>query len=338
MRETANLKLTQFDGSDVPNWLDQYNSDNLKIDTAIGEQVIKNTEFSNTNENLQTQITNNRNQIVENTQDIANTKKDVADIKKGSSTSLDDIDKKFVVTDSQIAGLKTQVGSADFSNVGASVTEVIGNTPINGNNTISGDLHSIHNTIDSIDDQNDRIVKLETSVGSNPISKIAENITSAIGNVALKIGNSLSDGLNSLYNKTLTNETNIGVINEQLLTIGTSFAETKEVSIVSSKETQVDLIRANNNQEGHYFAVAKITFTALNSGYLNVEIIRNRETHLVSLAHTSCNPVKGYPTIFSMTTIPFDIKSNDLYYAKVYHTGDNTPQVNINVVFIRITK
>lgn len=160
MRETANLKLTQFDGSDVPNWLDQYNSDNLKIDTAIGEQRVKNTEFSNTNENLQVQITNNRNQIDENTQDIANAKKDIADIKKGSSTSLAEIDKKFVATDAQISGLKIQVGSADFSDVGASITEIIGNTPITGNDTISHDLQTIHNDLDSVKVISDDIHKL----------------------------------------------------------------------------------------------------------------------------------------------------------------------------------
>lgn len=151
MRETTNLKLTQFDGTDVPNWLDHYNSDNLKIDTAVGEQAVKNTEFSNTNENLQKQITNNRNQIDENTQDIANTKKDVADIKKGSSTTLDDIDKKFVVSDSQIEVLKTQVGSSDFSNIGTSITESLGNTEIENNASISEDLKKLHGENDTLD-------------------------------------------------------------------------------------------------------------------------------------------------------------------------------------------
>lgn len=200
MRETANLKLTQFDGSDVPNWLDQYNSDNLKIDTAIGEQAVKNTEFSNTNENLQVQITNNRNQIDENTQDIANAKKDIADIRKGSSTSLEEIDKKFLETDAQISGLKKQVGSADFSNVGASITEIIGNTPITGNDTISHDLQAIHNDLDSIKDQNSRITNLEKSVGTASIKNVGNSITEAIGNESLPLSaSSLSEAVNYVY-------------------------------------------------------------------------------------------------------------------------------------------
>ena len=144
MRETKNIKLTQFDGSDVPNWLDQYNSDNLKIDTAIGEQAVKNTEFLNTTGNLQTQITNNRNQIDENTQDIANIKKDVINIKGGSDSSIGALEKNLTATDQTVSTLKTAVGTSDFSNVGSSITEAIGNTVINDNKSISDDLAELH--------------------------------------------------------------------------------------------------------------------------------------------------------------------------------------------------
>ena len=167
MRETTNLKLTQFDGSDVPNWLDQYNSDNLKIDTAIGEQAVKNTEFSNTNGNLQTQISNNRNQIDENTQDIANTKKDVVNIKGGSDSSIGALEKKLTTTDQTVDTLKTTVGSNVFSNVGASITEAIGNTAIVNNKSISDDLAELHTELTTTNSDlvriKDDIAKLEQS-------------------------------------------------------------------------------------------------------------------------------------------------------------------------------
>lgn len=88
MRETPNIKLTQFDPNDVPNWLDQYNSDMLKVDTAVGEQKTENSKYElrfTADEEL---INNNRTQISENTQDIANVKDDIKNIKGGSTTSI----------------------------------------------------------------------------------------------------------------------------------------------------------------------------------------------------------------------------------------------------------
>lgn len=324
MRETANLKLTQFDGSDVPNWLDQYNSDNLKIDTAIGEQAVKNTEFSNTNGNLQVQITNNRNQIDENTQDIANAKKDIADIKKGSSTSLAEIDKKFVATDAQISGLKTQVGSSDFSNVGASITEIIGNTPITGNDTISHDLQTIHNDLDSVKDQNSRITNLEKSVGNASIKNVGDSITEAIGNTSLPLSaSSLSEAVHSVYGAVEVTSEDTNNLKNTVKKIGTNLTNQNTTALHRGNDTDLNTITISSAEKvGHYMATALVEIESNSSGYRRCELKRTRNTITETLGYFSTNAVTGATTKFTLSTLPFDVKINDVFTLSGYQSSD----------------
>ena len=333
MRETANLKLTQFDGSDVPNWLDQYNSDNLKIDTAIGEQAVKNTEFSNTNENLQVQITNNRNQIDENTQDIANAKKDIADIKKGSSTSLAEIDKKFVATDAQISGLKTQVGNSDFSNVGASITEIIGNTPITGNDTISHDLQTIHNDLDSVKDQNSRITNLEKSVGNASIKNVGNSVTEAIGNTELPLSSiSLSDAVHSVYGAVEVTSEDTNNLKKTVKKIGTNLTNQNTIVLHRGNFTDLNTITISSaEKEGHYMATALVEIESNNTGYRRCELKRTRNSITETLGYFSTNAVTGAATKFTLSTLPFDVKINDVFTLSGYQSSDAT-SLNTNSI------
>lgn len=156
MRETKNLKLTQFDANDVPNWLDQYNTDMEKIDAANGSQSATNTEYESrftTDEEL---INNNRTQINENTQDIANVKDDIKNIKGGSTTS--------------IAGLQTEV-----TTVSQSLTTLKGGS----DRTIAeleNDLNTDKNEISTLDG---RVKTLEDTATTleNSVKKIGTNLT-----------------------------------------------------------------------------------------------------------------------------------------------------------------
>lgn len=222
MRETANLKLTQFDGSDVPNWLDQYNSDNLKIDTAIGEQAVKNTEFSNTNENLQTQITNNRNQINENTQDIANIKDDIKNIKGGSDVNLNTLQGEITTLEQTVTNLK-----------GGS-TRTIAELE-NDLNTDQQNISKLGVRVGTLESDSttkeEKITKLENIIGTESIANVAENITTAIGNESLNTTEkTLSGAINELHNANtivfkVVNSANIIRRNEHELIIRVSLGK-----------------------------------------------------------------------------------------------------------------
>lgn len=106
MRETPNIKLTQFEPNDVPNWLDQYNSDMLKIDTSVGAQKTENSKYElrfTADEEL---INNNRTQINENTQDIANVKDEIKNIKGGSTTSIASLQTEVTAVSQSLTTLK----------------------------------------------------------------------------------------------------------------------------------------------------------------------------------------------------------------------------------------
>lgn len=106
MRETSNIKLTQFEPNDVPNWLDQYNSDMLKIDTSVGAQKTENSKYElrfTADEEL---INNNRTQINENTQDIANVKDEIKNIKGGSTTSIASLQTEVTAVSQSLTTLK----------------------------------------------------------------------------------------------------------------------------------------------------------------------------------------------------------------------------------------
>jgi hypothetical protein len=164
MRETPNIKLTQFEPNDVPNWLDQYNSDMLKVDTAVGEQKTENSKYElrfTADEEL---INNNRTQINENTQDIANVKDDIKNIKGGSTTS--------------IAGLQTEVAL-----VSQSLTTLKG-----GSDRTIAELETDLNTDKAeISALNGRVETLEDSV-----KKIGTNLADYKG---VNIPNTVSENL-----------------------------------------------------------------------------------------------------------------------------------------------
>lgn len=164
MRETKNLKLTQFDPNDIPNWLDQYNSDMEKIDSEVGRQDVVNTGYETRFENNEEKIQNNRNQINENVQDIANIKDDVKNIKGGSTVSIADLKEEVDVVEHSLTILK---GDSD-------------------------------KTIDDI--END-VSELKNKVGTDSTSNFGDDLSKAIGNSALESklsGKSISEVLNFL--------------------------------------------------------------------------------------------------------------------------------------------
>lgn len=160
MRETPNIKLTQFEPNDVPNWLDQYNSDMLKVDTAVGEEKTENSKYElrfTADEEL---INNNRTQINENTQNIANVKDDIKNIKGGSTTS--------------IAGLQTEVAL-----VSQSLTTLKG-----GSDRTVAELETDLNTDKSkISTLEDGITNIETKLGNETLHTNKKTLTGAINEI-----------------------------------------------------------------------------------------------------------------------------------------------------------
>lgn len=153
MRETPNIKLTQFEPNDVPNWLDQYNSDMLKIDTSVGAQKTENSKYElrfTADEEL---INNNRTQINENTQDIANVKDDIKNIKGGITTS--------------IAGLQTEVAL-----VSQSLTTLKG-----GSDRTIAELETDLNTNKA------EISVIETKLGNETLRTNKKTLTGAINEI-----------------------------------------------------------------------------------------------------------------------------------------------------------
>ena len=180
MRETPNIKLTQFEPNDVPNWLDQYNSDMVKVDTAVGEQKTENSKYElrfTADEEL---INNNRTQISENTQDIANVKDDIKNIKGGSTTS--------------IASLQTEV-----TEVSHSLTTLKGGS----DRTIAeleNDLNTNKAEISTLDG---RVNRIDNTLGTESVANFGNDVTTAIGNVDLGISTdklSVSEVLNRSIN------------------------------------------------------------------------------------------------------------------------------------------
>lgn len=163
MRTTTNLGLTQFDGTDVPNWLDQYNSDMKKIDDSVGTQSVNNTKYENRFTDNEKKITDNRNQIDENTQDIANIKSNINDITGGSTVNINQLNTTVITQGSDIANLKTRtstlensvdalethVGNNPVENVGENISKAIGNTAVNFRGVTTGGLSNIMETIAS---------------------------------------------------------------------------------------------------------------------------------------------------------------------------------------------
>lgn len=160
MRETPNIKLTQFEPNDVPNWLDQYNSDMLKIDTSVGAQKTENSKYElrfTADEEL---INNNRTQINENTQNIANVKDEIKNIKGDSTTS--------------IASLQTEVTA-----VSQSLTTLKG-----GSDRTIAELENDLNTDKAkISTLEDGITNIETKLGNETLLTNKKTLTGAINEI-----------------------------------------------------------------------------------------------------------------------------------------------------------
>ena len=183
MRETKNLKLTQFEPNDIPNWLDQYNTDMEKIDTANGSQNVVNEGYETRFTNDEEKINNNRTQINENTQDIANIKDDIKNIKGGSNVDLNTLQTEITTVEQSVTNLK-----------GGS-TRTIAELE-NDLNTDQQNISALDGRVETLEDS---VTGLETKTGKEDISNVAKNITSAIGNKALMTNDkTLSGAINEL--------------------------------------------------------------------------------------------------------------------------------------------
>lgn len=197
MRETKNLKLTQFDANDVPNWLDQYNTDMEKIDAANGSQSATNAEYDSrftTDEEL---INNNRTQINENTQDIANIKDDIKNIKGGSGVSLNTLQEEIAETNQTITNLKG--GST------RTIAEL--------ENDLNTDHHNINALEGRVETLEDTTSNIETKIGS---TDIGDTITHAISELQSRGGLSYETVDINIGSKTVTAGTTVAFENLQL--------------------------------------------------------------------------------------------------------------------------
>ena len=190
MRSTTNLGLTQFDGSDVPNWLEQYNTDMKKIDDNAGTQNLTNTEYENRLVADEKKIKDNRNQIDENTQDIANIKSDISNITGGSTVNInqlnttvtaqgneiESLDTRAGTLENEVTALETQVGRGEIENVGDSITGAIGHTAINFRGVTTGGISNIIETI-------------ATFIGSEDLPTIGVSTPTSIVNAIKLIAN-----------------------------------------------------------------------------------------------------------------------------------------------------
>lgn len=216
MRETPNIKLTQFEPNDVPNWLDQYNSDMVKVDTAIGAQGTENSKYElrfTADEEL---INNNRTQINENTQDIANVKDDIKNIKGGSTTSIASLQTEVTEVSQSLTTLK---GCSDRT-----IAELE-----NDLNTDKAEISAIDGRVETLEDttaqlENDvttlknnavDISTLEKKVGTDSTANFGSDLSKAIGNTDIHVSHtalSISNVLNMMINGTKTIELEQGDI------------------------------------------------------------------------------------------------------------------------------
>lgn len=186
MRETKNLKLSQFEPNDIPNWLDQYNTDMEKIDTANGSQNVVNESYETRFTNDEEKISNNRNQINENTQDIANIKDDIKNIKGGSDLSLNTLQREITTVEQTVTNLK-----------GGS-TRTIAELE-NDLNTDQQNISALDGRVETLEDS---VGNVETKIGNSDISNVGKDITTVIGNEKLLTSKkNISGAINQLYTK-----------------------------------------------------------------------------------------------------------------------------------------
>lgn len=112
---TGYLNLTQYLGTDVTSWLEDYNSDMRKIDQGVQNN---HTEIAN----AMTDIGSNTNNIATNTGAITNLTQDVS----GVTTEVGTLKNQVTNQSGQLANLTTQMGTANtnISNLQSSYTEI----------------------------------------------------------------------------------------------------------------------------------------------------------------------------------------------------------------------
>ena len=197
MRETKNLKLTQFDANDVPNWLDHYNTDMEKIDAANGSQSATNAEYDARFTTDEESIKNNRTQINENTQDIANIKDDIKNITGGSGTSLKTLQDEI-----------TAVGQ-DITNLKGGSTRTIAELE-NDINTDGQNINALDGRVETLEDS---VSSVETKIGN---TNIDDTITHAISELRSRGGLSYETVDINIGTKTCTAGTMVAFENLQL--------------------------------------------------------------------------------------------------------------------------
>lgn len=200
MRETKNLKLTQFDPNDIPNWLKEYNSDMEKIDSEVGRQDVVNTGYETRFTNVEEKIQNNRNQINENVQDIANIKDDLRNIKGGSTVSIADLKEEVDGVEHSLTILKGDSDKTiddienDLAEHKSDITALGGRVE-----TLEETTETLVDDVTELKGKDHDISSLETKVGTASTSNFGNDLSSAIGNTALtgKLhGKSVSEVLN----------------------------------------------------------------------------------------------------------------------------------------------
>ena len=253
MRETKNLKLTQFDPNDVPNWLDQYNTDMEKIDTANASQGTTNAQYESrftTNEEM---LNNNRTQINENTQDIANIKDDVKNIKGGSNVSIATLEEEVTGVQQSLTTLKG--GSTrtiaeidnDLNSDKAELSALDGRveTLEDTTDTLENDVATLKNKEHDITTLENTVNRIDTSVGTASVSNFGSDITTAIGNVDLKMGNnpkSISDSLNTMLNHNGALTFNSGGIGSLGGSANIVFAKNSSVCVPALLNMKIDAV------------------------------------------------------------------------------------------------
>lgn len=205
MRETKNLKLTQFDPNDIPNWLKEYNADMEKIDNEVGRQDVVNTGYETRFENNEEKIQNNRNQINENVQDIANIKDDVKNIKGDSTDSIATLKKKVDGVEHSLTILKGDSDKTidDIENdLAEHKTDI---TALGGRvETLDETTETLVGDVTELKGKEHDISSLKTKVGTTSTSNFGSSVSGAIGNTELGISTDsvpISDVLNTMLNK-----------------------------------------------------------------------------------------------------------------------------------------
>lgn len=112
--KTPNIQLSQFIGTDKPSWLSDYNSDMLKIDTAVG-----------------------------------NSETGVSDAKAAANNALTIANQASTKGDTNASNIATINGQIETINQNITTVQGIANTALNNANNANSAVSSLSTTIDS---------------------------------------------------------------------------------------------------------------------------------------------------------------------------------------------